>query len=150
MNVIEILRKDHAQVNRLFHLLENSSRPEKLKVLEKIVHKLDAHVALERNAFEQILEGQAEIEGLEDQFREFIMEFEAARQMVASGFSSEQPLDAFQAGVDELKDAVEKHVEEMENEFFPEIRKHVGSARLEQIGQLIEQNSPPSKGTQAA
>lgn len=135
MKATQLLKKQHDEVATLFEAIEKAdSSSEKSRLFEELAANLVAHDAIER----QILYPDCERSmGLDDELGEALVEhgviefclYQATEALGRPDFS-------FKCKV--LKEIVEHHVKEEENEFFPKVEKALGKDRLESLGEDME------------
>lgn len=135
MNAIELLKSQHREVETLFKQLEDlgeGAAAEKKEIFATIALKLSVHAAIEEKIFYP--EGEAVDE---DTTLEAYEEHDVVKALL-SKISKTRPTDkTFMAKVTVLKEVVEHHVEEEENEYFPECEKELGAEKLEALGEKL-------------
>lgn len=136
MNAIEFLKSQHREVEALFEKIEEAgdgSPKERKAIFEEIALRLEGHARIEEKIFYP--EGR-EVD--EDVTLEAYEEHGVVRDLIKK-ISKTRPNDeTFMAKVTVLKEMVEHHVEEEENEYFPECQKEFGDEKLEELGQELE------------
>ena len=148
------LKDDHKAVKKLLKQLEDSEEAEEQKGLFQLVHQeLMVHAKLEEELFypaykEAIEAGMGGEEGTEEEEEERALFFEAAEEhasvetllakMKATGFGT----DEFCAQACVLKEQVEHHADEEEEEMFPAAAKAMGKQMLEQLAVQAEELRP--------
>jgi iron-sulfur cluster repair protein YtfE (RIC family) len=119
MNVLEHLTHEHREVERLLDLLaESDEGPEREATLTKLESSLGTHMAVEERFVYPIVK---DVLGAEDK-HEGVNEHDLARD----GLAKMRELVAqpgFGAAVDMVKAGIGHHVEEEENDMFPELRR---------------------------
>jgi hemerythrin superfamily protein len=136
MKATELLEQQHREVEKLFKALEGAEEDTKqTEIFEELASALVAHDAIEREIFYPACEKAM---GMSDLLGEALVEhgvvefslYEADQALGKSDFE-------FKAKV--LQEMVEHHVEEEEDEFFPQVEKALGEEQLEELGQRMEQ-----------
>jgi iron-sulfur cluster repair protein YtfE (RIC family) len=132
-NVVELLKQDHREVEALFSQFEGGGDA---AVAEKICEELDLHTQVEEQAVYPPL--RSEVVGGAAMASHAEKEHAEARQIIGR---IRQTKDADHLGelVSELKNAVEEHVNEEENDVFPKMEREMGGTRLEEIGAEVEE-----------
>lgn len=130
MKATDLLKAQHQEVAALFDAIENADDADKEELFLDLASKLTAHDGIEREIFYPACE---EAMGLNDLLGEAlvehgIIEFGLYQANEALG---EDDFD-FKAAV--LKELVEHHVKEEEDEFFPKVEKALGKDSLELLG----------------
>lgn len=137
MNAIEFLTKQHREVESLFAELEKAegagSGTKRKALFTEIATKLKGHTAAE----EQVLypAGKEVDEGL---MLEAYEEHAVAKKLIQTIERTRVNDETFMAKVTVLKEMIEHHVEEEEEEFFPKLEKAFGEERLEILGAELE------------
>jgi iron-sulfur cluster repair protein YtfE (RIC family) len=114
MNAIELLKSDHARVKNLFKKFEDADSREKQQILEVLTKELEIHAAVEQEIIYPVLE-----EMMSDKTDEAYIEHELVVYMLEE---ISQTSDKLEARVSVLRELVEKHVEEEENELLPALQ----------------------------
>jgi hemerythrin-like domain-containing protein len=137
-DAIVLLKDDHEVVENLFKRFEKAgdgAKVEKRKIVDKIIEELTVHAYIEEEIFYP--EARKAVPKTEDHVLESVEEHHVVVWML----SELQKLDAgdetFDAKVTVLTENVRHHVEEEENEWFPEVRKAMGRKALQEIGQRM-------------
>lgn len=134
MNAVELLKEQHREVAALFKRFDKARRKdEKEELFLDIAARLVSHDAIEREIFypacEKILgEDEALLEGIAEHG---LIEFSIFRADKARGAAT------FEYLVTVLKEMVEHHVEEEEEEILPEMERKAGAATLERLGEAM-------------
>jgi len=135
MKATELLTQQHQEVASLFKTIEKTeNEAEKKTAFKELAAKLAAHDAIERKIFYPACE---EALGLNDQLGEALVEHGVVEfaLYLANEAVGKSDFD-FKCKV--LKELVEHHVEEEQDEFFPMVEKALGSDRLESLGEDLE------------
>lgn len=131
MEIYELLKKDHRTVQDLFKRIE-STMDERGALMDEIDQELRAHSEAEDAVFYAYLETQ-------DETREMILEGREKHKIVTQLLDELTGLDTedeeFSAKLKVLKELVEHHVEEEENEMFKEARKVIDKDLAADLGE---------------
>lgn len=130
MKATDLLKEQHRTVEALFAKIE-AGEPEALKDLASA---LAAHMAIEHELF---YPESREVD--EDAIGEAFEEHAIAELALKRALACDPEDETFDAKVTVLKELIEHHVEEEEGELFPEVESKLGAARLETLGQKMEQ-----------
>lgn len=134
MNAIELLKKQHREVEELFKRFESAGGGKAAKtLLEEIALRLSAHAAIEERLFYP--EGE-EVD--EDATLEAFEEHGVVKDLIKKIGKTRANDRTLEAKGIVLKEVVEHHVEEEENEYFPECEKAFGEEKLETLGSEME------------
>jgi hemerythrin superfamily protein len=138
MNALTLLKQDHNNVESLFKRFEalDDDPAEKLALRDKIIEHLAVHAAVEEQVFyPAVREASSEAE-------ETVLESLEEHHVVKWTLSELEKLapaaERFDAKMKVLIESVRHHVEEEENELFPEVRKLVPATRLDELGEAME------------
>jgi len=149
MNAIELLKADHEKVSGIFEKLEDTTeRAEKTReeLFTKLKQELDLHAHIEETIFYPVLKKADEtrditMEGIQEHHVVKVL----LRELDAMGVGSE----TWTAKLKVLKENVEHHVEEEEEDMFKSAREVLGNERLEELGALMEQEKKQQKALTA-
>jgi hemerythrin-like domain-containing protein len=135
MKATELLIKQHHVVSRLFKAIEAAdSDAEKTALFRDLASNLAAHDGIEREIFYPACEAAM---GLNDELGEALVEHGVIEFcLYQANEAIGKPDFAFKCKV--LKELVEHHVEEEEDEFFPKTEKALGADLLETLGEEME------------
>jgi hemerythrin-like domain-containing protein len=137
MDAIELLEKDHRTVEKAFKSFENAgTNAEKKKIAEQIMNDLKVHTTIEEEIFYPVARRKTDAEGKEmvaEAFEEHHVVKMLIQEIEQIGSVNEQ----YVAKMTVLQESVEHHVEEEENELFPEAKKNLKD-RLEELGTKME------------
>ena len=136
MKATELLKKQHQEVARLFKAIESAdSAADKKALFLDLASNLVGHDGIEREIFYPACE---EAMGLNDELGEALVEHGVIE---FSLYQANEALgkDDFDFKVKVLKEMVEHHVEEEEEEFFPKAEKALGDDSLELLSEEMEE-----------
>jgi hemerythrin superfamily protein len=134
MDVLTLLKQDHADVKDLFKRIEHAKDSKAREIWEEISTKLTLHEELE-----------------ETHFYPKLKEEEAARDLVLESYQEHHVLDllieeitrltpddeAWEPKLKVLQENVEHHIEEEEKELFPKVRKIWSTERRTEVGETM-------------
>jgi iron-sulfur cluster repair protein YtfE (RIC family) len=134
MSATKLLEKQHRHVESIFSKLEaGGSDAEEL--VTQLANELAAHMTIEQEIFYPAIQNVDRKQVFESYEEHALAEF-ALKRLLAADTES----DEFQARVTALKELIEHHVKEEEEELFPEVEKALGKDKLEELGaQMHEQ-----------
>lgn len=136
MDAITLLKSQHDEVEALFTKYESAQDASaKQAIFNVIADNLAAHATIEEKLFYPTVY----IGELKDQLKEAVEEHLSAKRVIADllGMKPEHP--KFDAKVKVLQEQIEHHVEEEEDEMFPNVRKLFPKRELEALGEAMEQ-----------
>lgn len=140
-DAIELLTTDHENVRSLLADLGDTTPAQVTKradLVQRVAREVRVHARIEEEIFYPAYRAAAQTK---DDVKLF---FEAKEEhgvvdVVLPGLESEDPSsEAFPAKVKVLKDLIEHHAEEEEDQMFPRALKLLGKERLVQLGAEME------------
>jgi len=135
MDPFELLKADHKKVAGLFDRLESTSGKSKLDVFKQIKSELEVHTHIEEKIFYPALEKP---EGTHDLTLEAYEEHKVVKTLLAELSGAKSADDEWQAKAKVLRENVEHHVEEEENELFDKADDALSAEELETLGNKME------------
>lgn len=153
MNAIEMLKEDHDKVKKLLKDLTDTATKDERKreqLLEKIEQELLVHTQLEEEifypAFRAAGDGKHEV-----MFFEAVEEHRAVEKLVLPDLKKTKPAsEKFSGRAKVLKELVEHHMQEEENEMFPMSEKMMEAEALDELGKQMRQRKKELKQDMAA
>lgn len=133
MKATEFLESQHRKVEQLFKRIEGS-RGNKEELVQELADSLAAHMHIEERLFYpsvKSLDKALVMEGVE--------EHAVARYALRNLLGTNQDDEAFEARVTTLKELIEHHVEEEEDELFPQVRKLMTEEDQRALGAQLKQ-----------
>ena len=141
MNVLTILRKDHALVRSLFNKYGNagkSSHEKKLQLFEQIRRELQIHSRAEEEIFYPAIKA---VNGAESRklVSEALNEHKAVEELLIQ-ISRLKPTDnSFDENMETLFENVDHHVEQEEGEIFQFVEENCSEEQLNDFGRQMEE-----------
>jgi len=143
MNAFELLKADHEKVNGLFDELEAATGKVKLSVFNQIKSELELHTHIEETIFYPALEKPEETHDLTLEAYE---EHKMVKTLLAELSGSRTADDEWQARAKVLRENVEHHVDEEENELFDKADDALSDEEVEALGQQMEAEKARQQG----
>jgi len=138
MDAITLLRNDHRAVEKLFKTFEKAKDTRaKADAVSQFVPELSVHSAIEEQVFYPAV--RAEVPEAEGMVLESLEEHHIVKWVLSELDGMSPDDEAFEAKATVLIENVRHHVEEEEQELFPEVRAALGRKRLAEIGERMEQ-----------
>jgi len=135
VNAIDLLEKQHREVEQLFKKFEKAeAEEEKQRLFEEIGDKLAIHAGIEEKHFYPATRTAR----TEDELREAVEEHLSVKRIIADLLEMEPSNPQFEPKVLVLKEQVEHHVEEEEEELFPKVKKMLSRDELDDLGTVME------------
>ena len=129
MNITEIISMDHRKVDTIFMEIEKTEDPQKLQEFFGQLYKdLSVHAeAEEQIVYPAVRSYFSDTQALYDEqaeMKQMLAQIKALNPSSSSGFKAQ---------IQQLKVAVQAHVKEEENDMFPQIRRNLSEAQMEQM-----------------
>lgn len=138
-DAIALLKKDHKTVRELLEEFEKATAPNRrAQLFEKINEELKAHTTVEEEIFYPAYRDAATKKEDRKLFFEAAEEHGLVDQVLAQLRAGNPASDSYAAKAKVLKDLVEHHAEEEEDEMFPRARKLLDKSQLLELGAKIE------------
>lgn len=137
MDATSLLRRQHDEAKDLFEQFEQAdSASDQQRIASEAIRALRAHTAIEEEIFYPAI-GDAD-EDIQDDVLEGLEEHHVVEVLLdeLEGMSPDD--EHFRAKFTVVSELVEHHVEEEEDELFPEVRDALGEERLEALGQEMK------------
>ena len=128
MDVTRMLETDHRKVEQLFEQIDAAEGEQRQPLIDELATALRAHMELEERVIYPAIK---EIVG-DETIQEGVTEHGLARKTLEAMLALAPDEPGFGAALEETKAGIEHHVEEEENEVFPQVREQ-GQAQLEQL-----------------
>jgi hemerythrin-like domain-containing protein len=143
MDAFELLKADHKKVAELFDLLENAGGKRKLDVFKRIKSELELHTHIEETILYPALEKP---EPTHDLTLEAYEEHKVVKTLLAELTGARSANDVWQAKAKVLRENVEHHVDEEENELFDQASEALTDEEIEELGQRMAAEKARKQG----
>lgn len=141
MNAIELLEQDHKTVKKLLEELSNTTEralKKRTELLARIELELQAHTTIEEEIFYPALTQAGDKDDVK-MYHEAKEEHRTVDSLVLPDLKQTEPSTTeFSGRVKVVKELLEHHIEEEETEMFPQAKKLLGKALLEELGAEME------------
>jgi hemerythrin superfamily protein len=140
MDAITLLKQDHKTIEGLFQKFEQAGpRADKTrrKVADKIIEELSVHAVIEEQVFYPVV--REFVPDTEDTVLESLEEHHVAKWVASEVDGMPPDAERFKAKVTVLIENVRHHIEEEEEELFPDVRKALGRNQLQELGEAMKQ-----------
>ena len=134
MNAIELLESQHREVETLFRKIEKAAGPEKEDLFDQIADALAIHASIEEKHFYPATRSQR----TEDDLREAVEEHLSIKRIIADLLECDPEDPQFEAKVIVLKEQVEHHVKEEEEELFPKVKAELSADQLDDLAVVMD------------
>jgi len=126
MDAIEMLEEQHRDVEDLFDELESAEAADKQDLFDELADQLAVHAAIEEMHFYPAVRAARTEEILLESLEEHL----TIKRMLRELLQLDPRNEDFPAKVKVLKEQVEHHVKEEEDELFPKVRKVLDRKQL--------------------
>jgi hemerythrin superfamily protein len=144
MDAIVLLKNDHKTVERLFKQFEkgkdSASAADKRALVDQILTELTTHAFIEETIFYPT--ARQAVPETEDHVLESVEEHHVVAWLLSELQHLDPAAETFDAKVTVLIENVRHHVEEEEQEWFPQVRTALGRKQLGEIGERLEAAKP--------
>jgi len=141
MNAIELLVADHKRVKAILEQLSDSTE-RGVKKRTDLLAKLEMEITLHTQLEEEILYPAFKAAGSKERdvmYYEAKEEHRTVDSLVLPDLQATDPGTVeFSGRVKVVKELLEHHIEEEENEMFPQAQELLGDAKLEELGAQME------------
>ena len=139
MEAIALLKKDHAAVKALFDKFQAAGDDEQTRqsLFDQIDAELDVHAAIEEQIFYPAVQ-DVRSEETKDMVLEALEEHKVVKTLLEEIAALTPADDEFDAKMKVLRENVEHHVEEEEQEMFPEAQKQLSEKVRNELGSRME------------
>ncbi|WP_394845022.1 hemerythrin domain-containing protein [Pendulispora brunnea] len=132
MKATDLLEQQHRKVEDVFDKLKNS-KSNASALLEELANDLSAHMAIEQNIFYPAVR-EVDSDTVEESLEEHSMAEIALKRLLRTPVTD----PSFEAKLTTLEELIEHHVEEEEEELFPEVEEKLGADKLDTLGRQME------------
>jgi hemerythrin superfamily protein len=135
MDAIVLLKDDHKTVAGLFRQFEkagDNAHATKQKIVDQIIEELTVHAYIEETLFYPA--ARAAVPDTSEHVLESVEEHHVVVWMMSELLGLDPTDERYDAKVTVLIENVRHHVEEEEQEWFPQVRKGMGRKELGELG----------------
>lgn len=140
MNAIQLLKADHKQVKALFREFDAAGErayQTKHRIVQQAMQELEVHAAIEEELFYPAVDGSVDKEG-KKLVDEAVEEHHVVKVLISELKTLAPDDERFAAKFTVLMENVEHHIEEEEDELFPEAEAALGD-QLAELGTQMQQ-----------
>ena len=137
MDAIELLESQHREVEELFEKIEKAKGDEKEELFDQLADALAVHATIEEKEFYPATRSAR----TDDLLREAVEEHLGVKRIIADLLECAASDPQFDAKIKVLKENVEHHVGEEENDLFPKVKKLLDKKTLHALGQVMEETA---------
>ncbi|MGC1955351.1 MAG: hemerythrin domain-containing protein [Gammaproteobacteria bacterium] len=144
MTIYDLLHKDHEEISKLLNKLETSSEgaiKTRENTFSKLKNELTAHSEAEQQTFYTALKNNEKTHEL---ILEGIQEHELVSHLLEELDSMNKGTEDWKAKLSVLRENVEHHVDEEENELFEHARQVLSDDQAQRIARQFEEQKQQS------
>lgn len=153
MNAIELLTNDHKTVKKLLEELSGTTEralKKRTELLARLEQELQAHTTIEEEIFYPAMKQAGNKEDAK-MYYEAKEEHRTVEALVLPDLLKTQPDTVeFSGRIKVLKELLEHHIEEEEEELFPRAKELFDTATLDQLGDAMQAQKKLIKGERTA
>jgi hypothetical protein len=138
MNAIKFLKKQHEEAKAGFEKIEEGSEEQRGQLWDDLSPKLKLHEQMEEKHLYGPVSKDAKEPALASWPERHTAEVHEAEQLIAAITRRSPQESAWLQDVTRLHDALEEHIQEEEDDIWPEIEKVWDQAQLEDAGKKME------------
>ena len=151
MNAIELLEKQHREVEELFEEFQDAGEGAR-KTTERLCRDLSDRLAVHAEIEERLFYPEARQPNTEQLLRESVDQHLSMKRLLGEIMEGGTDAEQFMARMKVLQERVERHFQEEEKELFPKVRRACSREELEGLGarmeklaeELLEEGEPSS------
>ena len=147
MDAIELLKKDHQEVTKLFQRYRDGGSGREA-VVDKICTELEVHSQVEEELFYPAVRATGD-EDLDRQVDESLWEHQRVKQQVSALRAGPEQTE-MEGMVANLERDVEHHVTEEEGEMFPRVRELMDGRKRSDLGRRMQERKQALLGGRPA
>jgi hemerythrin superfamily protein len=134
MDALELLTRDHREVEELFGRYRSGSDDEKRSAAEGVIRELSIHAAIEEEFFYPAVEKQ--MPDCDQLVEHSVDEHQQVKEVLArlDEMIDKTHTKAFAQKMERLEKIVQEHVEEEEQKLFPSVREGFTKTALNELG----------------
>jgi len=141
MKATDFLKKQHREVMKLFKEVEKAEAPrERKRLMTDIASHLKVHTTIEEEIFYPAVK-EIGTEKAEEMMLEAVEEHHVVDLVLEELPQVDPAADTFEAKMTVLRELIEHHVEEEQDEIFPMAERKLGKERISELGERLEERA---------
>ena len=139
MDAIQMLKKDHKEVKALFKEFERfrgRAGKKQQPVVTQICQALTVHAQIEEELVYPVFK-ELRSQDIKDLVREAAEEHKLAKTLIGELTTLSPTDEQYEAKVTVLREYIQHHVKEEEDELFPKTHKHLSAKRFAELEEQI-------------
>lgn len=148
-DAIALLKADHAKVRKLLKQLEKAQAPGRRDdLLEKISKEIEVHTQIEEEVFYPAFKEASRKKDDRKLYFEAQAEHGAVKTLMPKLQETDRGSDEFAGRAKVLKELIEHHAEEEEDELFPRAKALLSKEELQDLGARMEERKHTLMGAE--
>jgi hemerythrin superfamily protein len=149
-SAVTLLKQDHAKVKKLLSELQKATAPSKQEaLLEQIEEEVTLHATVEEEIFYPAFRDAAKRKKDGEMFHEALAEHNVVKIVIPDLQQTPYGSEEFAGKAKVLKELIEHHAKEEEDEMFPRAQVLLDARTLQELGARIEERKSSLKGATA-
>lgn len=149
-DAFDVLKGQHREVESLFKQFQRAENDnECFEVAQLICQKLTVHASIEEEIFYPLARGRGEEGELSDKVLEALEEHLSVKRLIKDIQAAQVGDERLEAKMSVLKEQVSHHVDEEEDELFPQVKKVVSKEERREVGQQLLQRTEQLEGEES-
>ena len=141
MKATDFLKKQHREVMKLFKEVEKTEAPrERKRLMTDLANHRKVHTTIEAEIFYPAVK-EIGTEKAEEMMLEAVEEHHVVDLVLEELPQVDPAADTFEAKMTVLKELIEHHVEEEQDEIFPMAERKLGKERITELGDRLEERA---------
>jgi hemerythrin-like domain-containing protein len=141
MKATDFLKRQHKDVMRLFKEVEKTDEARTRKrLMQEIATQLEVHTKIEEEIFYPAVKDIG-TDKAEEMVLEAVEEHHVVDLVLAELPNVDPAADTFEAKMTVLRELIEHHVEEEQDEVFPMAEKKLGKERIAELGSRLAERA---------
>jgi hemerythrin-like domain-containing protein len=137
MKATKLLKQQHREVEKLFSQALKTDNPKtRQKARDSIIEALEHHTQIEESVFYPAVR-EVGTKKAEEMIGEAFEEHHVVKLVLAELPKLDPNADNFESKMTVLKELIEHHVEEEEDEMFPMAERRLGDERMAELGEQM-------------
>ena len=142
MDALEMLKRQHREVDELFNRIRQAGEDEKITLLGQISEKLTLHAQIEERHFYPF----ARRMGIQDMIDHSLQEHAEVKHLISEILQIKRHDPRIDQSVQQLMMSVQSHVKEEENTLFPRLSSVASAEDLRNLGMEMQRSMEELSG----
>ncbi|SNB47499.1 hemerythrin domain-containing protein [Geobacter sp. DSM 9736] len=134
--LFELLKKDHRLVEQLMDKLVEGDEEQRQEVFERLNSSLTQHMQLEEKYFYPLIKDE---ESMQELVEDALHEHQETKKLLQKLNKTSMNSDQWMETLEQMQEGVLHHVEDEEEQIFPQCKEVLSDAQLKQIFQQVKE-----------